>query len=260
MRPRELWFWLGGAFITVGAVLVAVAIAYYTKEANYSLSAGPQMIDAYIAFICAFLCFLAAIAGWRPWLRWQRFPNISVRVDGVGYETGTKQVPLFPPQPIRLRTLKVHITNAESDRNVSIRAAYLLVRRKPGSGGHEQIFTSPSWSVEYPRPLQIPEFPIKLEPQASAGGDLVFEIDDYKSSDLDESLGIRVEIHDAISGKMASFPAILGRYKRGHGLRSTTYAERVNGIQSDSPWYGVTGPPDQGYDVLRPPRGYGSEG
>ena len=75
MRPRELWFWLGAAFITVGGVLTAIAVAYYTKEPHYSLSAGPQMIEAYASFVLAFLCFLAAIAGWRPWLRWQRFPT-----------------------------------------------------------------------------------------------------------------------------------------------------------------------------------------
>jgi hypothetical protein len=246
MRPRELWFWLGGAFITVGSVLTAVAIAYYTKEQNYSLSVGPQMIAAYIAFTLAFLCFLAAIANWRPWLRWQRFPNIIVSVDGVGYETGTKQMPNFPPQSTNLRTLKVHITNTESDRNVSIRAAYLLIRQKPGSGVHEEIFTSPFWPVQYSRQLQVLEFPIKLEPQVSAGGNLIFEIEAYRAANLDESLGSRVEIHDAISGKMASFPAAMGLYRRGRGLRPTTYAERVNGIDLGRPWYGVMGPPDRG--------------
>ena len=81
MRPREVWFWLGAGFLTVGAVLTAVAIAYFTKETHYSLSTGPQMVTAYASFAFAFLCFFAAIAGWRPWLRWQRFPNITVRVD-----------------------------------------------------------------------------------------------------------------------------------------------------------------------------------
>jgi hypothetical protein len=77
------------------------------------------MIEAYISFVLAFLCFLADIAGWRPWLRWQRFPNITIRVDGIGNEPGTKQMLNFPPEPIRLMTLQVHITNGEVDRNVS---------------------------------------------------------------------------------------------------------------------------------------------
>lgn len=68
MRSRELWFWLGAAFLTVGAVLAAVAISYFTKEQHYSLSTGPHMIGAYAAFILAFLCLLAAIAGCDSWL------------------------------------------------------------------------------------------------------------------------------------------------------------------------------------------------
>lgn len=63
------------------------------------------MLAAYTSFVLAFLCFLAAIADWRPWLRWQRFPNITVRVDGIGNETGTKQGPPgFPPVPTKLLT------------------------------------------------------------------------------------------------------------------------------------------------------------
>ena len=50
----------------------------------------------YAAFALAFLCFFAGIAGRRPWLRWQRFPNITVRVDGLGSEIGGKQTPGFP--------------------------------------------------------------------------------------------------------------------------------------------------------------------
>jgi hypothetical protein len=88
MRPREVWFWLGAGFLTVGTVLAAVAIAYFTKETHYSLSTGPQMVIAYAAFTLAFLCFFAGIAGWRPWLRWRRFPNITVRVDGLGNDIG----------------------------------------------------------------------------------------------------------------------------------------------------------------------------
>jgi hypothetical protein len=251
MRPRELWFWLGGMFITAGSVLTALAVGYYTKEANYSLAAGPHMIASYIAFLLAFLCFLAAITGWRPWLRWQRFPNIIVRVDGVGHETATKQRPRFPPESTRLYILKVHITNTEPDRNVSLRAAYLLIRQKPDSWAHEELFSSPSEEVSHTHQSQVLEFPVRLEPQVSDGGYLVFEIEDYRAGDLDASLGARVEIHDAISGKMASFPANMGLYKRGHGLRPTSYAERVNGIDPGPQWYGLMGPPDRENDSLR---------
>jgi hypothetical protein len=245
MRPRELWFWLGAAFLTIGAVLTAIAIAYYTKETHYSLSTGPQMVEAYASFILAFLCFLAAIAGWRPWLRWQRFPNLAIRVDGMGNETATKQTTGFPPRPTRLLTLKVHITNAEVDRNVSIRAAYLLARAKPGSDwGHEHLFAAPFEPVSRTHSGHALEFPVSLAPDASDGGELVFELQDYIMADVAEPFDARIEIHDAISGKMACFPAVMGLYRRRHGLRPTTYAERVNGPKTAQPWYGLMGPPD----------------
>lgn len=245
MRPRELWFWLGAAFLTIGAVLTAVAIAYYTKETHYSLSTGPQMVAAYASFILAFLCFLAAITGWRPWLRWQHFPNLVIRVDGFGNETGSAQIPGFPPEPTRLLVLKVHITNAEVDRNASIRAAYLLAKAKLGSGwGHEQLFAAPFDLVSRKRPDHALKFPVNLAPAASDGGELVFELKDYLMTDVAEPFDARVEIHDAISGKMACFPAVMGLYRRRHGLCPTTYAERVNGPKTAQPWHGLMGPPD----------------
>lgn len=253
MRPREVWFWLGAGFLTVGAVLTAVAIAYFTKETHYSLSTGPQMIAAYISFVLAFLCFLAAIAGWRPWLRWQRFPNLMIRVDGFGNETGSKQIPGFPPRPTGLLMLKVHITNAEVDRNVSIRAAYLLAKAKPGSDwGHEHLFSAPFDPVSRTSPGPALEFPVNLAPGASDGGEMVFELSDYKMPDVGQPFDARVEIHDAIIGKIACFPATMGIYRRRHGLRPTSYAERVYGPKAAQPYCGLMGPPDRGYEVLAP--------
>jgi hypothetical protein len=245
MRPRELWFWLGAAFLTIGAVLTAVAIAYYTKETRYSLSTGPQMVAAYASFVLAFLCFLAAIAGWRPWLRWQRFPSLVIRVDSEGSGTASKQIPGFPPLPIALLALKVHITNAEVDRNVSIRAAYLLAKTKPGSGwGHECLFSAPFDPVSRTHGGNLLGFPVNLAPGASDGGELIFELKDYIMADVAQPFEARVEIHDAVSGRMACFPAVMGIYRRHHGLRPTTYAERVNGPKTSQPWYGLMGPPD----------------
>lgn len=245
MRPRELWFWLGAAFLTVGGVLTAIAVAYYTKETHYSLSSGPQMVVAYASFILAFLCFLAAIAGWRPWLRWQRFPNLTVRVDGFGTEKVTKQMPGFPQLPTTLLTLIVHITNAEVDRKASIRAAYLLAKTKPNSVLHEHLFTKPRDEIAYTRPVNALKFPMNLEPQDSVGGEMIFELTEYLMDEVAEPFDARVEIHDAISGKMACFPAVMGIYTRRRGLRPTTYAERVEGQKEPQPWYGLMGPPDR---------------
>jgi hypothetical protein len=250
MRPREVWFWLGAGFLTLGAVLAAVAIAYFTKETHYSLSTGPQMVMAYAAFTLAFLCFFAGIAGWRPWLRWQRFPNIVVRVDGIGNEVASKQMPGFPSMPTSIMTLKVHITNAEADRNVSIRAAYLLAKSRSGFALHEQLFSAPSDPVSYTPLDRAFEFPVNLAPQASQGGELVFELQSYRMVYAAQPFEARVEIHDSISGKMACFPANLGTFRRHHGLRPTTYAERVTWPKAAQPRYSATGPPDRFLDVL----------
>jgi hypothetical protein len=253
VRPRELWFWLGAAFLTIGAVLTAIAIAYFTKETHYSLSTGPQMIAAYAAFISAFLCFFAAIAGWRPWLRWQRFPNLVVRVDGIGNEVGSKQIPGFPVMPTSIMTLKVHITNAEVDRNVSIRTAYLLAKSRPEFPLHEQLFSAPSDPVSYTPLDRAFDFPVNLAPQASEGGGLVFELRDFQMVHVAQPFEARVEIHDSVSGKMACFPANLGTFWRHHGLRPTTYAERVNRPKAPQPWYGLMGPPDRDSDMMKRP-------
>lgn len=242
MRPRELWLWLGAAFLTIGGVLTAVAIAYFTKESHYSLSTGPQIVAAYASFILAFLCFLAAIAGWRPWLRWQRFPNLIIRVDRVGDETGTTQIRDFPPIPTKLKVLKVHITNSEIDRNVNIRAAYLLAKAKLGSDLYDCVFNAPFWQVSQDRPVHTLELPVNLAPQVSEGGELIFQLTNV--IDVAEPFEARVEIHDAISGKMASFPAAIGLYSRHHGLDPTTLAERVTGPKMIQPQEGLLGPPD----------------
>jgi hypothetical protein len=243
MRPRELWFWLGAAFITAGSVLTAVAVAYYTKETNYSLSTGPQMASAYASFVLAFMCFLAAIVGWRPWLRWQRFPNLIIRVEGAGNEEGKIRPLNFPEASVRLLTYKVHITNAEVDRNVSITVPYLAARAKPESSWYEHLFTAPFWTVSYAHPMNVLEFPLNLTAQQSGGGMLIFEIN-FQAENLANPFDGRIEIHDAISGKMACFPAGLGTYRRRQGLRPTTSAERVRKLKTAEAWYGVMGPPD----------------
>jgi len=75
------------------------------------------------------------------------------------------------------------------------------------------------------------------------GGEMIFELTEFLD-ELAEPFDARVEIHDAISGKMACFSAVMGIHTRRRGLRPTTYAERVEGQKEPQPWYGVMGPPD----------------
>jgi hypothetical protein len=150
------------------------------------------------------------------------------------------QSPGFPPRPVRLVTMNVHITNAGADRNVSIRRAYLLLKAKPVLPFYEHLFTTPFWLVERNRPADVLKLPLNLAPQASEGGELVFELLDYLEIDPQAGPG-RIEIHDAISGKMASFPAAIGVYTRHQGLRPTTYEERVTGLKAPQRWLGILG-------------------
>jgi hypothetical protein len=245
MRVRDMWLWLGAAFITGGGVLTALAIAFYTKERHYVLSTGPQMIAAYAAFTCAFLCFLAAITAWRPWQRWQRFPNLTVRIDGWRSVIATKERASLAT-PVSLVILKIHVTNSEVDRKASIRAVYLLARSKPGSPwGYWQVFTSPTSPASYEDPRKPVELPLNLEPQASGGGWLIFELTDYLMQNVIWPEGARIELHDAVTRKMATCPAVVGgSYRRRHGLRAATLAERVTGPQQPRAWDGLLGSPD----------------
>ena len=258
VRPRELWFSLGGASLAVGTLLSALAIGYYAKEQRYSLSSSPHMIGAYISFALAVMFFAFAITGWAPWLRWQRFPDITVLVQGNGQHVATRQTEGFPPVQTFLIIVKVFFINGDHDRNVCIRAAYLRGKTKPGSGwGYWQIFTEPTEPVQYRNPVQAMELPINLGPRAGAGGYLIFELPDYLRAELAPAPQAEfvVEIHEALSGKMAVFPAMVvgGTFRRRKGLIPTTSAERVYGPRPAAAWYGLMGAPDREYDLISPP-------
>ena len=118
VRPREVWFSLGGACLAVGTILSALAVGYFVKEQRYSLGLSPLMIWSYVSFALAFLFFVFAIAGWGPWLRWQGFPDITVLVQGSGQSVATRQIKGFPPIPTSLIMVKVFFINGDHDRNV----------------------------------------------------------------------------------------------------------------------------------------------
>lgn len=255
MRPRELWFSLGGASLAVGTILSALAVGYYAKEQHYSLSSSPHMIGAYVSFALAVMFFAFAATGWAPWLRWQRFPDITVLVQGAGQSVATRQIEGFPPVLTLLIIVKVFFINGDHDRNVCIRAAYLRGKTQPGSGwGYWQIFAEPTEPVQYRNPVQAMELPINLGPRAGAGGYLIFELPDYLRAELAPAPEAEfvVEIHEALSGKMAAFPAMVigGIFRRRHGLIPTTYEERVTGPKATQPRYRVIGPAGRAFDVL----------
>jgi hypothetical protein len=72
--------------------------------------------------------------------------------------------------------------------------------------------------------------------------DLIFEMSDYKTADLSEPFDARIEVHDAITGRMACFPAHLGTFRRRHGLRRPPWRSVWKGPRAAQTWYGVMGP------------------
>jgi hypothetical protein len=251
VRPRELWFALGTAFLATGAVLSALAVGYYAKEQHYSLSSSPHMIGAYIAFTLAAVFFALAVAGWGPWLRWQRFPNVAVLTRAVRHDAAVSLGPGSMRIPTKLLSLHVFFINRYADRNVCVRAAYLRAKTRPGSPwGYWQVFSAPSQPLEYHNPVQPLELPLNLAPRTGAGGYLVFELPPYLAAELQPGGEFAVEVIEALSGKMAQFPATLGgEWTLGRGLVPTTQAERVTGppppavYTRGSPW--ETFPPPQ---------------
>jgi hypothetical protein len=254
VRPRELWLWLGAAFLTVGGVLTALAVGYYTARPASSLGASPLMFGAYGVLALAFACFFAAMLAWRPWLRWLRFPDLVISVRDINRWPATSAGPgPVPPIPVRLRVYDVRITNAEADRKASIENAVLVARTKPGAASASVVVTAPSWPVESDGPETHPlQFTVNLDPQTSVSGDLVFEMD-MLQLDLAERLAdpaaAYIELHDAITGKTACFPALPGTFRRGSGLRPLTPAERVYPmgtaeVKATRQWRGLLGPAD----------------
>jgi hypothetical protein len=250
VRPRELWLWLGGAFLTLGTVLSGIALAYFTKEPHFALYTSWQMEGAGASFVAAFACFLGAIMGWRIRLRRQQFPKIRVDVDGSGTMATTYEPMPGLVIPVRLMPFKVHFVSEETERSMSIKVARLFARVKPGGPSPlwEHLFVAPRWTISPSLELRPLRFPVNLEPQASEGGDLVFEMWSPNLADLADPFDARIEIEDANTGKRASFPATLGTFRRGHGLRLSTRAESVTGptgkAAGPSQSGGLMGPPD----------------
>jgi hypothetical protein len=59
--------------------------------------------------------------------------------------------------------------------------------------------------------------------------DLIFEMSDYKTADLSEPFDARIEVHDAITGKVACFPGApwhLPQSRLGHWRVMLVCAER----------------------------------
>jgi hypothetical protein len=210
---RDLWLWLGAAFLTASAGLLASALAYFTKIQKYSLFSSWWMLAAILVFLAAFACFYSAIKGvaFPPWEE-LRFPQIKVEFYGSSNvmipRTGMDGLPV---DPFYIWFYRIHIVNLEKEQNASliIRPLFSLAPDSQGpfaeaAGSHVKIeqlamFLNPTYNNSFAS-NPLPET-IRLSPGGSETGDLVYMIATFEWQKLAEPGQVRLVIEDLISGK-----------------------------------------------------------
>ena len=222
MRSRELWLWLGGAFLTVALIFSGIAFALFTKEQNFSLYTSWQLIATWALIFVAFVSFLCAILGLPFRLRRQRFPNITI-VSGV------RAVMMQPKQlapgfmiNVQPQIFNLTITNNETDRTVSIMQAWLHARTKAESILRDEWTLLPENSIPSELGLgALLEFPVVLEPQTSKAGWLVFTLDEHILQELGDPFDRLIRLVDANSHQSGYFLAGAGIFRKGQWLTTT---------------------------------------
>lgn len=198
---RELWLWLGAAFLTLATALAAIALAYFTKEQYFSLYTSWQMLVAIGVFVLAFVFFLGAILVWPfpPWVK-PRFPDITVDIYSADFITTEREVMPNFRVPASLLAYKARITNMEKEQNASLTIRFYL-KLVPGSRGRvgETIARDVDWVIDPSLGLDpLPET-LDLAPGTSVNGNLVYEVP--ISDKIAEPRRTRFVIEDHISAK-----------------------------------------------------------
>jgi hypothetical protein len=213
---RELWLWLGSLFLTLFAFLTAIAIAYFSKEPNYSLFANPWMPGALVSFLAGFGAFFAAARSWAfPVAVKARFPDITIDIDSIGSTDTEREASSGLDIPARLRSFNVRFTNTEQERSASLTAT-MYIKLIAGSWGRagEAVCPPPTWTLPPSLGLTPITMPLELGPGKDAGGQLVYEIPRYYLNKIASPAEARLEITDHVSGKRVSIPAVLGHYDK----------------------------------------------
>jgi hypothetical protein len=213
---RELWLWLGGLFLTLFVFLVAVAIAYFSKEPHYSLFGNPWMWGALPSFLIAFAAFFGAARTWSfPPIMASGFPEITLEITSIGSTDTERESSTGMDVPVHLRTFHARFTSTERERSASL-TVLMYVKLIAGSWGRagEAVCPAPSWTPSPSLGLNPISMPFELAPGKEVSGQLVYEIPKYHLNKMASPVSARLEIVDYVSGKRVSVPAELGLYDR----------------------------------------------
>jgi hypothetical protein len=193
---RELWLWLGAAFLALFAAFIAIGLAYYTKEVDFSFYTSWEAWASVAAFILGFTCFACAITGihFPPWAK-GKFPNINVEIYRFSTQHAANDGVL---------THSVRITNLETEQNASLTINPFL--KLVDSTGHIEEVPGKVRRPPLDRNLQLDQIrmPITLTPGTVAEGDLVYKIpaiDLMQLETMTPPLRVRYGILDHPSGK-----------------------------------------------------------
>lgn len=224
---RELWLWLGGLFLALGAFLTAVAIAYFLKDPHYSLFWNFWMVAAWVSFLVAFGCFFGVISSWTfpPWVR-QGFPDIRVQIFGAGLIDTERESGAGMDVPARLRSFHARFTNSGAQQQASL-TVLLYVKLIPGSWGRagEAACPRPDWTLPPSLGLSPISMPFALPPGEAVDGHLVYEIPRYYLDKIAEKMNARLELLDHVTGKRMSIRAEIGDYDKSQMTASSGGAE-----------------------------------
>jgi hypothetical protein len=238
---RELWLWLGAAFLALFAAFIAIGLAYFTKEQNFSFYTCWEAGASVVAFALGFACFACAILGvpFPPWVK-PKFPNISVEIYGAADAVTHHMIPMGPNRQamimeVKLRAWRVRIINLETEQNASLTIS-LFVKVVPGSRGRigDTVWSVPDWPLDPNLGLDKIEMPITLAPGMTKGGYLVYEVSGYDLAnwqDVPEPLQKRFAIIDHISGQRRDIvtEADLGNFGRDKMITPNPRGDRILG-------------------------------
>jgi hypothetical protein len=224
---RELWLWLGAAFLALFGFLTVVAVAYFLKDAHYSLLVNGWMLGALATFLAAFTCFFGAIRTWPfpPGAR-PDFPDLDVEIYGTGSIDTQREGGSGLAVPAHLRSFHARFRNSGSEQAASL-TVLLYVKLVPGSWGRvgEAVCPPPQWTLPPSLSLSPISMPLELPPGATVTGHLVYEIPGYYLDKIAEPVDARLEICDHGTDRRMTVPARIGSYDKTRMIPSSGSAE-----------------------------------